>query len=151
MCLTDTQDIIDAATDDNVRLFRAKAGKYITSSGTAQELQWGEASAVIDLLDALPQPVELEASDQSARGLTLLASDVLYNRSSDFVFLETLQTFFALKSTNRYPAGIRAVLAYRSRSEGDDRFFRLAVEGGLQLERKEELGFADMQVWVITG
>jgi hypothetical protein len=77
--------------------------------------------------------------------LTLLACDVLYNVNSHQVLLSTILAFFRAKRKQ-----VQCFIAYKRRTEGDDRFFTMAREQGLQVDCLVELGFAGVEIWRLS-
>ncbi len=90
---------------------------------------------------------DTDALDSTA--LTILATDVLYNPESHPLFLSTLLSL--LRPTRRTSSGNlprRALVAYKQRTEGDDGFFPLAREAGLEVDKVWKWG--EVGVWAIT-
>ncbi len=102
-----------------------------TAHPTARTLNWGAYSPA-ELDKALP-PAVGSATATAAPDRTLLGSDILYNPESHAVLLETLLSF--LRPDGQAGQGrTKCLIAYKARTEGDDGFFDLARERGIQVE-----------------
>lgn len=90
-------------------------------------LDWGhlEPAAALNFLavDGRPQG--------TARALTILGSDILYNPESHQVLLETLVSFLGHPKLR----ASQALVAYKPRTEGDGNFFSLAERSGFAVEK----------------
>ena len=108
---------------------------------TARTLDWGSYSPA-----ALDKALLPSSSSATATVLdrTLLGSDILYNPESHAVLLQTLLSFL------RPPGQIgsirsKCLIAYKARTDGDDAFFGLAREKGLEV--REVWRWGQVGVW----
>ncbi|KAM0749724.1 hypothetical protein T439DRAFT_381295 [Meredithblackwellia eburnea MCA 4105] len=98
-------------------------------------LDWGLLSEA-DIAALVPRPAQTS--------LMLLGTDILYNPSSHPILLETVSTLLRLPNI----VNSQFLLAYKPRTEGDDGFFELAREAGLNVEKVWSWG--DVHIYRIT-
>ena len=122
---TDLSEVVETTLKDTL-LTHARLTK---SSVNSQALEWGVAQDTDRLLENVAE----------RHALWIVAADVLYNPSSHEALL---QTICQLCSRVRQ---CTVTIAYRPRAAGDDHFFELAREQGLQFRMMLEL--ADVQIW----
>ncbi|GAA5859935.1 hypothetical protein JCM1840_001802 [Sporobolomyces johnsonii] len=106
---------------------------------TASVLDWGKLTCS-QVCDALPP----RPPSSPPPHLTLLGSDILYNPSSHSLLLDTLLAF-CRPTDSSLTASARALIAYKKRTEGDDAFFGMASEAGLDVRKVWEWG--EVGVW----
>lgn len=111
-------------------------------------LDWGELSATqLDLvLGRRGASRATTSSEESDNDLTILATDVLYNTDSHSIFLSTLLSL--LRPPTTQSSYRRALIAYKRRTDGDDEFFALASEAGLDVGKIWEWG--EVSVWSLV-
>lgn len=108
----------------------------------ASTLNWGTYSPA-ELNKALP-PASASSATRTAPDRTLLGSDILYNPESHAVLLETLLSF--LRPDGKAGQGrAKCLIAYKSRTEGDDGFFEQARGKGLEVG--EVWRWGQVSVW----
>lgn len=78
--------------------------------------------------------------------ITLLASDVLYNPSSHKLFLQTIQSFSVI--AREHSSLLQAFIGYKPRTEGDDAFWELAKQQGMQVELVWRFG--KIEIWKLS-
>lgn len=123
---TDLLEIVESTLAESIA-----ANKSLSKHIELQALEWGKG------LLSLPNGFIKNAQQQS---LIILASDVLYNRDSHGVFLQTLLRLFEAVDGNA-----KAIVAYKHRVQGDSDFFDLAERAGLHFELLYEV--AAIQLW----
>ena len=164
MLATDVETTVESTLKENLRANGLLASSKIASSNATPPpimiesavLDWGRLSdeqlGVVlghPRLDGRSMSGDTDARDDPA--LTILATDVLYNPESHPLLLATLLSLLRPTRTessldNHSPR--RALVAYKRRTEGDDGFFPLAREAGLEVDKVWEWG--EVGVWAVT-
>lgn len=163
---TDVKTTVESTLKENLRANGLLASPKISGRSSNAKpppimiesavLDWGRLSdeqlGVVlghPRLDGRSMNGDTEARDDPA--LTILATDVLYNPESHPLLLATLLSLLRPTRTessldNHSPR--RALVAYKRRTEGDDGFFPLAREAGLEVDKVWEWG--EVGVWAVT-
>ncbi|GAA6005338.1 hypothetical protein JCM10207_002943 [Rhodosporidiobolus poonsookiae] len=121
---TDVEATVDTTLRENLEF------NSLADGVRAEVLDWGDV--------APDQLAELTGKPGALSSLVLIGSDILYNPSSHALLLSTLLSF--LRPPSPTPTAldglpVRAIIAYKHRTEGDDGFFPLAEGAGLRVER----------------
>lgn len=163
---TDVETTVESTLEENLRAngLSSSSSKISGRSSKAKSpimiesavLDWGRLSdeqlrVVLGhpRQDGRPMNGETDALDPAA--LTILATDVLYNPESHPLFLSTLLSLLRPTKTKLQDGSLlprRALVAYKRRTEGDDGFFPLAREAGLEVDKVWEWG--EVGVWAVT-
>ncbi|GAA6040918.1 hypothetical protein NBRC10512_003483 [Rhodotorula toruloides] len=139
---TDVEATVETTLRENLEA--NSAGKAVE----AAVLDWGELSqeAVDSVVGGRARRPRSDSHHDEETSLTLLATDVLYNPSSHDLLLSTLLSLLQPHSSPAtLPASRRALIAYKRRTEGDDGFFSLAKDAGLEVTKVWEWG--EVSVW----
>ncbi|KWU41222.1 hypothetical protein RHOSPDRAFT_30594 [Rhodotorula sp. JG-1b] len=144
MLATDVETTVESTLKENLRA----NGLAVLDWGRLSDEQLGVVLGH-PRLDGRSLNGDTDARDDPA--LTILATDVLYNPESHPLLLATLLSLLRPTRTessldNHSPR--RALVAYKRRTEGDDGFFPLAREAGLEVDKVWEWG--EVGVWAVT-
>jgi hypothetical protein len=130
---TDIQATVDTTLSENLAL-NSMGPEGPVNVAIPQVLNWGPLS-----------PSDLDRVFSSRKGpfdLTILGSDILYNPESHSILLESL---LALMKPRKGSTS-QAIIAYKKRTEGDDAFFQLASDAGLEVKMVCD-GLMGIEVW----
>lgn len=137
---TDIEATVETTLSENLshNEANAKVARRVLNWGTLSD------SHVKDMLDC-----SASVSHSSVPSdLTLIASDVLYDPDTHQLLLDTLLSFLR-PSPSVAPLftdiSTRALIAYKRRTDGDDGFFALAKEAGLNVGKIWE--WSEVSVW----
>lgn len=161
---TDVETTVESTLEENLRangLLLSSSNISGRSSNATRQLviesavlDWGQLSdEQLRVVLGQSQHDRRSSADTDAldfAALTILATDVLYNPESHPLFLSTLLSL--LRPTRTIPRDgclpRRALVVYKRRTEGDDGFFPLAREAGLEVDKVWEWG--EVGVWAVT-
>ncbi|BGP29163.1 hypothetical protein JCM10296v2_000901 [Rhodotorula toruloides] len=142
---TDVEATVETTLKENLEA--NSAGKAVE----AAVLDWGELSqeTVDSVVGGRARRPGTDATRDDETSLTLVATDVLYNPSSHSLLLSTLLSLLRSHSSpTTLSASRRALIAYKRRTEGDDGFFALAKDAGLEVTKVWEWG--EVSVWSLV-
>ncbi|BGO98262.1 VMP4 protein [Rhodotorula toruloides ATCC 204091] len=144
---TDVEATIETTLKENLE---ANSAVEAVEAVEAAVLDWGELSQ--DTVDRVTQGKAHQSGtggQDDETSLTLLATDVLYNPSSHDLLLSNLLSLLRPHSpSTTLAASRRALIAYKRRTEGDDGFFSLAKDTGLEVTKVWEWG--EVSVWSLV-
>ncbi|GAA5892163.1 hypothetical protein JCM8208_001459 [Rhodotorula glutinis] len=138
---TDVEATVETTLRENLELnARPREGEVAVRAGV---LNWGKL-----------EPAQVDEVVDGAASVTLLGTDILYNPSSHDLLLSTLLSVLRPPSSpspsppppaTSTPRHRRALIAYKRRTDGDDAFFSLAREGGLDV--RQVWAWGEVGVW----
>ncbi|GAA5937892.1 hypothetical protein JCM3775_002389 [Rhodotorula graminis] len=143
---TDIEATVDTTLRENLELnARWREGEGAAVEVRAGVLDWGELA-----------PAQVDEVVDDAESVTLVGTDILYNPSSHDLLLSTLLSVLRrpLSSSSSprddasTPRHRRALIAYKRRTDGDDAFFSLAREAGLDV--RHVWAWGEVGVWAFA-
>lgn len=122
--LTDLEQVISTSLNPNLIQTKLRLSKDTKVDIQTEPYIWGH------------QPFPFISSNKSNR-LLILGNDVLYNPENQDALLSTILKIF--ESYHRRQ-DVSALLGYRNRTQGDQKFFHNAKRAGLVVERVARVG-----------